>query len=319
MQQRRLLLHEDDVFPDVSEAQRAQIASVHAHHALVGVEQPQQQVRQGGLAAAARAHDGHRGAGGHPQREVLEHGQAALGAERHGIELDVAAHRDKCGGIRRLAHVERRVEQFQHPAPRHLGGGQRRIEPHQRLHRRVHPRLVSDEGRERAQRERAGDHARSAVEEHGRRAQRHHEAGQPSGQVGESLHAHQRVDEAVIEAPEATALPLLRIRRHHQRRGLQRLDQEAADVGAALAQVGDARLELGPVAHEQPQADWHHGGREQRQPPVEPHQHHDAAHEEQHVAHPGQGRLGGHALNLADVAVETRHDIAHARARVEAR
>ena len=81
----------------------------------------------------------------------------------------------------------------------------------------------------------------------------------------------------------------------------------------------DLRFEPPPVVHERPEADRHQRQRDQRQPPVEPHHHHEAAGQEQHVADPGQRRFGGDTLNLADVAVDARDDVAEPRARIEPR
>ena len=122
-----------------------------------------------------------------------------------------------------------------------------------------------------------------------------------------------------VQAAKARALAALRVRRHDQRHRLQRLDQKAADVGAALAQLGDAAFEPPAIEHQRQQAERHRRQRNQRQPPVEPDHHHQAAGEEQHVADPRQRRFRRDALDLADVVVEARDDVAEPRARVEAR
>ena len=240
-----------------------------------------------------------------PQAEVVEHRHAALGGERHVLERRRrrAPPASACasGG---LAHVERRVEQLEHAPPRHLGRGQRGVEPHQRLHRRHHPHLIGDERREGAERQRALDHARAAVQEHRRRAERHDEPGQAAGQVGEPLHAHQRVDEAVVQPRKrprsrscafevTTSVEACSV-------SIRKLPMSALRCRRSATRASSRRA----VAHQRPQAERHHRRGEQRQPPVEPHQHHDAADQEQDVADPGQRRLGGHALDLADVAVD---------------
>ena len=127
-------------------------------------------------------------------------------------------------------------------------------------------------------------------------------------------------DEAVVAAAEPGHLALLRVRRHHQPHGLQRLDQEAADVGAALAH--HARLAPRAARGSSISAQIAGGAvidRHQEQPQVEPGEHADGADEEQHVADPRQRGLRGDALDLADVVVDARHDVAEPRARVEPR
>ena len=118
-----------------------------------------------------------------------------------------------------------------------------RVEAHQRLRRREHAHLIGEKRAHRAERQRAVDDAEAAVEERDRRADRQHRAGQAAGEIGDALHAHQRLDEGAVEAAKPILLALLRVRRDDERRRLQRLDQEAADVGAALPQIGDAAFE----------------------------------------------------------------------------
>ena len=67
-------------------------------------------------------------------------------------------------------HIDRRVEQLEHATPRHARRRQARIQAHQRLRRREHAHLIGEKRAERAQRQRAVDHARSAVEKHDRRS-----------------------------------------------------------------------------------------------------------------------------------------------------
>ena len=56
-----------------------------------------------------------------------------------------------------------------------------------------------------------------------------------------------------------------------------------------------------------------------KQSPVQPDQHGHRAEQEQHVADPGERRFRCHALDLADVVVDARHDVAQSRLRVVAR
>ena len=101
---------------------------------------------------------------------------------------------------------------------------------------------------------------------------------------------------------------------------LHGLDQEAAEIGAALPQHGDFSFEPPAVARPAPRcraARTATVGEEQ--PQVEPRQHDDGADQEQHIADPGERRLRGDTLDFADIVVDARHDVAEPRPRVEAR
>ena len=159
----------------IAQAERRAGRGRRAHHACIGIEQPQHQIGQRRFAAAARPDDRHRRARRHPQAEASSTASAALGRERDASNSTTPRTAGRPCASGALTHLDRRVEQLQHPPPRHLGGGQRRVQPHQRLHRRVHAHLVRDERRERAERERAVDHPRAAVEEHRGGAERNDE------------------------------------------------------------------------------------------------------------------------------------------------
>ena len=74
--------------------------------------------------------------------------------------------------------------------------------------------------------------------------------------------------------------------------------------------VGDLGLQPRAVARERQSPSGARRDRHQEQPHVEPGQHHDRAAQEQHVADPGQRRLRRDPLDLADVVVDARHDVA---------
>ena len=57
---------------------------------------------------------------------------------------------------------------------------------------------------------------------------------------------------------------------------------------------------------------------DQEEPQVEPDEDRGRADEKQHVSDPGQGGLGGDPLDLTDVIVDARHDVAKSRACVKA-
>ena len=122
--------------------------------------------------------------------------RSALGGQRHRLAHDVTLRDRQRDRIRRLDHLDRRVEDLAHARPRHPRGGEAGVEPHQRLGRRKDAHLVGEEGAERAERQRAVDHAPAAVEERDRRSDRQQRARQPAGEIRHALHLHQRVDEA---------------------------------------------------------------------------------------------------------------------------
>lgn len=109
------------------------------------------------------------------------------------------------------------------------------------------------------------------------------------------------------------------VRRDNEPHGLDRLDEKAPDIGAALAEFRDAPFEPPPVPHESEEAEGHRDHADREQPRVEPHQRRHGAGEEEHVADPGQRGLGGHLLDLADIVVDARHDVAEPGPGVEPR
>ena len=79
------------------------------------------------------------------------------------------------------------------------------------------------------------DHQLSAVEEDGRGGSGEHRAGDRAGQKRRQLHAHEGVQKALVAGAEAFHLARLGVGRDHQPHAQQGLEQEAADIGAALA------------------------------------------------------------------------------------
>ena len=158
-----------------------------------------------------------------------------------------------------------------------------------------------------------------AVHEHRRIAERQDQSGHAAGQIRPPLHRHQGVDERGVVAAEPVGLASLRVRCHHKPHRLQRFDEEGPDAGARFADRLDALRELRSHAPQRPDAGRHRRDADEREPRVEPEHRADAAGEEQHVARPREQRFGRDALNLADVVVHAREDVAERRARVEPR
>ena len=226
-------------------------------------------------------------------------------AARHVLEDDLAADGAKRDGRGRVHHLDRLVQDLVHALQRHARGAQPRVEPHQALDRADQADLVGHERGEGPERHHPVDHPRPAVEEHHGRAGREQDAGQPTGQVAQPLHLHERGDEGVVEPAEAPGLAFARVRRGHQAHAAQRLDQEGADGRASFAHVANAHLQAAPVDHDGPDRGWQQGGGGQEEAPVEPEQHAHRARQEGHVAEPGERRVREHALDFAHVVVES--------------
>ena len=118
---------------------------------------------------------------------------------------------------------------------------------------------------------------------------------------------------------ESFGFPRLRVRRDDEPHRLQRLDQEAADVRARLADVAHPFRDLRAEPRQRPDAEWHQRHADERQPGVEPEHGCEAASEEQDVAGPREERFSGDALDLADIVVDAREHVAERRPRVEPR
>ena len=101
------------------------------------------------------------------------------------------------------------------------------------------------------------DHAHAADEKHGAASGREQQAWNAAAQVCEFSHRHQRVDETVVVRAESLRFALLGVEADDDLHAEQRLDEEAADVGAAVAHAGDRRLEPRAISHQRPERDGH--------------------------------------------------------------
>ena len=126
-------------------------------------------------------------------------------------------------------------------------------------------------------------------------------------------------DERVVAPPEPRRLPLGRVRRRHQPHPGQRLDEEGADARAALPHDPHPHLQPPPVVHDRPDRRRQQRRGREEEPPVEPQEHPDRPDQECHVPDPRQRRVREHPLDLADVVVDPRHDLAERGPREESR
>ena len=319
VQDDRLLIDERHLPPQVRQIDGAQIVPVQADEAAVGVEEAQQQVGDRRLAAAARADDRQHFAGAQCERQLFQDRRAAIERQGDVLERDIAANRRQSDGSRWRLDLNRDVEDLGHPPQRHAGRGQVGVEAHQRLHRRQKAHLARHVGDEGAEGQRAVNHLEAAVEKHRAGAGGQDQPGQAAREIGEQLHRHQRLHERRVPLAEPLHLAFLRVGCHHQPHALDRFDQEAADLGAALPEYRDVILESSSITYQRPDAERRGRGADEEQPRIEPDQHADRSHQEQHVAEPGKRRLRRDALNLADVVVDARHDVAEPGARVKTR
>ena len=216
-----------------------------------------------------------------------------------------AARRRQRHRVGRFDDVDRRVENLAHAPERHARRREARVETHQRLNRPDEPHLVGDERDERAHRDRVIDHAHAADEKHERRFRpRAADPGTPPDR-----YVSRRIDisasmNASLRARKRDASRSCALNADDHLHPEQRLDEEAADVGAPVAHAGDRGLEPRAIAHERPERDRQHREAHEKQHAIEAEQNDDAADEEDHVADPRQRDLRGDALDLADVGVE---------------
>ena len=143
--------------------------------------------------------------------------------------------------------------------------------------------------------------------------------GKAAREVRQPLHRHERANERVVPRAEPLDFTLLRVGGHDQFHALQRLDQKAADIGAALPKHRDLRLEPPAVIGECPQAQGDKGDADEKQTHVHPDEDGDGADQEQDVSDPRERGLRGDPLDFTDVVVDARHDVAEACAGVETR
>ncbi len=108
------------------------------------------------------------------------------------------------------------------------------------------------------------------------------------------------------------------LQRDHHPHAEDGVDEQAAEIGAALAhlagEAGQPLLEVGEG--EEAGGDQHDA--DQEQPPVEPQHHRHAADEEQHVAEHREQGIRGSPLHVADVVVQAGHEVPQPEAGVEA-
>ena len=202
---------------------------------------------------------------------------------------------------------------------RHARGCHAGVQSHEPLYGTKQSHLIRHERYQRAHGDGSANHAPTANEEHGRGAERQQQPGQTAGEVRELAHGHQRTHEAVVASAKSHHFAFLRVHSHHQFHSQQRIDQKRADPRALLAQYGDRGFQLAAIGHQRPQChrQQREAGREQQR--IKHQQNHHGTNEKQHAAHPGQCNIGGNPLNLTDVVVEPRYNLAQRHVRVKTR
>ena len=166
----------------------------------------------------------------------------------------------------------------------------------------------------------AVDHAQAAVDEHRAGAGRQDQAGQAARQIGQPLHRHQRAHERGVALAEPRDLALLRVRRRRPAASPAAFRSGSCRCRRCAAAAPRPRLRAARDSAPAPTGRAAQSRRVTRNSRTSSHASiADRADEEQHVADPGERGLRGDALDLADVVVDARHDVAEPRARVEAR
>ena len=249
-------------------------------------------------------------AGGDREVDARQHLSSTAKTETHAFELDASLTFRQHHGFVGLGHIGWCVEQIVHTHERGARRGEVRIQPHEPLDRRHEAHLVCHEGDERPECGRSIDDTVTTVQEHGARARREQQPGQPTREVGKKSHGEQRADEGVVLASEARDFPLLRVGADYGAHALQGLDQERADGGAAFPQLSHAVLQLTAVAHEREERRRKRDQPDHEEPSVEVDEHAHGADQRSHLTEPGECGLRGHALDLADVSVDARDYVA---------
>ena len=109
------LENQTDVPTHVVEVERAHIVAVEQHATRGRIEEPRDQAHEDALAGAGRAEDGHTLARPHVQFEVAHDRLGPGVGEGDVIESHRAVELRPAEGVGRILHLDRRVEDFEHP------------------------------------------------------------------------------------------------------------------------------------------------------------------------------------------------------------
>ena len=104
--------------------------------------------------------------------------------------------------------------------------------------------MIRHQGNQRAGGEAAVHHQLSAVQKQRRRTSRQQHAWNGARKKVRDLHFEQRIHKPVVAGPEPFGLARLRSARDDQADAEQRLEQEAADLGARFPDRADPRGKL---------------------------------------------------------------------------
>ncbi|MNZ49272.1 hypothetical protein D3C78_670340 [compost metagenome] len=239
-------------------------------------------------------------------------------AETKILETQLANRRHR-PRLRGRLHAGLFAAQLHHPAEADGHPLQRHIEAEQALHRADGHAEVGGEGDQRAELPAALDHPVAADQEGAGARQRHqrprHRLGEEFGELQAQQLAHVALPEP-FQAPRFAGLLAGGLDELHRRQGF---DEERRHVRRTLAQA--ARLALDLASHPaQPQhVDWNQHGNQQRQLPGQCQQQRQRADQTDHAGDGGEQRIHGEALDLGDVAIQPRHQIADAPAAEEGR
>ena len=118
-----ILLHNADGAAERLDGHMAHIAAIHGDRALLHIVKAGDQLTEGGLTAARRAHDGHRLPCCHADIHAAKNIAAAIVGEVDILHADLPCHRRQGHGIGRIGDGGLRVHQFAEPLQaRHTAG-----------------------------------------------------------------------------------------------------------------------------------------------------------------------------------------------------
>ena len=149
VEEHRLLRDHAQVRAQRRERQLADVAPVEQHAARRGVVEPRQQVRHGGLAGAAPAHERQRLADGDLERHAVQRRLLGIGVgEAHVAELEAVAQARHGHGVGPIGDLAVRVQHVEDALGGRHGLLQAGVHAAQLLGRAVHQEKRRDEGHE---------------------------------------------------------------------------------------------------------------------------------------------------------------------------
>ncbi len=295
-----LLGDQGDLVPQRLHLQRPDIPAIHFQHPAGDVEEPRDQVDQGGLPRPAATHQGHHFSPIHGEVDPVQHCLVLVG-EGNVPETDLGGERLQRRGVRAVLHRHLHVDHGKNPFGRGQGLLQAVVDPAEPLDDHVGVGQRPEEGEQHARGEGAGLDARTGIDDqyhppHGPH-QFHHRRGE--GQHLDPLDVH--LEHPLQGRGKTGDLVVLHVEPGDHPRPGNGLVDPAGDLGHPL--LGRVRDPLHPLAETDHRVDHqrHQHTADQRQLPVEVEHQEDLAKEDQAVLHDVGELPGGGLLQAVDV------------------